>query len=74
MVGGKVAVQKSEQLRQLFGKIVHLPSLGPVAPQSESVKWAATGGAANPEIDPPGKQRMEHPEDLGDLKRAVVRQ
>jgi hypothetical protein len=32
------------------------------------------GRAAEAEVDPPGRQRVEHPELLGDLERRVVRQ
>ena len=35
---------------------------------------AAAGRAADPEVDPPRVERFEHPEHLGNLERAVVRE
>ena len=73
MAGRKIAGLPQRQFMQPLEKIV---ALAAVEPAAQRIRGGAVGAgrAAEPEIDPAGKQRLQHLEALGDHQRRMVRQ
>jgi len=69
-----LGMKKSAELGELLGKIV-AGGAGcfALAAKSEGVELAATGRAANAEIDAAGKHSMQCAEDFSDFERSVMR-
>ena len=72
MVGRKIAGLPQRQFMQPLEKIVALAAIEPAA---QRIRGGAVGAgrAAKPEIDPAGKQRLQHLEALGHHQRRMVR-
>ena len=62
------AVQEPREVRNLLREVVGAP----VVAERARRQLIAPGRAPDAEIDPTGKERLEHAEALGDLERAVV--
>ncbi len=73
MAGRKIAGLPQRQFMQPLEKVVALAAIEPAA---QRVRGGAVGArrAAEPEIDPAGKQRLQHLEALGHHQRRMVRQ
>ena len=73
MAGRKIAGLPQGQFVQPLEKIVALAAIEPAAQRMRGGAIGA-GRAAEPEIDPAGKQRLQHLEALGHHQRRMVRQ
>src|SRR5207245_11605363 len=62
------AVQETYEIGDLLREVLEVRVLAERARR----QLVAPGRAADAEIDPPGEERLEHAEALGDLQRAVV--
>jgi hypothetical protein len=71
MVGRQVVVEEGQQIGDLVRKVLDTPGAGAV---DESLRGAQVGArrAADAQVDAPREQRLEHPEGLGHLERAIV--
>ena len=70
---GELAAEEADQLRELAREVLVGERLGGAA-QRRGGDPVGAGRAADPEVDAPGVQRLEHPELLGDDQRRVVGQ
>ena len=70
---GPVAAEVGEQLAELLGEVVGAQRGGAPA-QGACGALIRAGGTADTEVDPPGVQRVERAELLGDDERLVVGQ
>ena len=74
MIARKAAIEKREQLRHLIRKIIGDLMAFAIAHQRESFEPGSSRRAPDAEVDAVGIQRVQHPELLRHLHRAVVRQ
>jgi hypothetical protein len=74
MIWRKVVIQKCQQLRKSFGKIIRRHSITTFASQGSSLERTPARSASNPEINAIGIHSVQHAKDLGNFERAVVRQ
>jgi hypothetical protein len=73
MAGRKPAGLPQDQFLQPFEEVVALATVEPAAQRMRGGAVGA-GRAAEAEIDPAGKQRLQHLEALGHHQRRMVRQ
>jgi hypothetical protein len=64
VAGRQGAVQKAHQIGDLLREVLGAP----VVIERTRRQLVASGRAADAEIDPPWKERLEHAEALGDLQ------
>ena len=72
----KLVVEEGEELGELVGEVVHVEGAlrgSAIAPESRGLDGAATGGAANAEIDAIGVKGVQGAEGFGDFERGVMR-